>query len=313
MSHILTMQNIFKGPWIHSVLQPTPNNTYVLSSKCPKTFRQVKSKQRQKETHINSISVWFSLTAYTEHVAALWEWVPWFKPSTWNLYSLMSVTLLLATVMKVVTRTSYKTSKSKNLSIKVSKAADVKAGGCCAWAQKSRHIKNHRQKSRAGLGCQVSCARGSKGLHLRAGLGLAGWVTVWWRRRSMREIRCAPPPLTALSSLVRVMLPGYPPQITSKEDILFSFGPFSSSVWPAAKSYLSDHRDTGLYTTNQLCAHHLKTHSYSQKHKEWDNGSRRKDKNSYYFAPTERFKRKQHGVYCWTVSELIVQMKCCIM
>lgn len=115
-----TIQITFKSPWIHSVL----------SSKCPNT---------QKETHINSISVWLPLTTFTKHVAALWEadkceekitamiQVFHMKP----LFSDILVTLLLTTVMKDVTCPSYKTSKSKKLSTKVSKAADVNAGGCC--------------------------------------------------------------------------------------------------------------------------------------------------------------------------------------
>lgn len=84
-----------------------------------------------------------------------------------------------------------------------------------------------------------------------------GWVTVWWRRRSKREITLLsplcfsraslPPLLTALSSLVRSCAPRDSSSNYLKRDILFSFGPLSSSVCPAGKFYLSD--QTGSRST----------------------------------------------------------------
>lgn len=51
----------------------------------------------------------------------------------------------------------------------------------------------------------------------------------------------APPsPFTALSSLVRTCAPRYSSSNYLKKDILFTFGPFSSSACPAGKFYLSD-------------------------------------------------------------------------
>lgn len=50
----------------------------------------------------------------------------------------------------------------------------------------------------------------------------------------------SPSPLAALSSLVRSFAPRYSSSNYLKKDILFTFGPFSYSVCPAGKFYLSD-------------------------------------------------------------------------
>lgn len=109
-----------------------------------------------------------------------------------------------------------------------------------------------------GLRGLVSCVqRHLKPWSWGRGRGMDGWVTVWWRRRSKREITllslCSASPLsppspptlfTALSSLARSCAPRYSSSNYLKKDILFTFGLFSFSVCPVGKFYMSDQTDS---------------------------------------------------------------------
>ena len=92
--------------------------------------------------------------------------------------------------------------------------------------------------------------------------GTDGWVTVWWRGRSKREItllslllsRFPPfPPSVLLSHHQGVVLRGIPPQITWKETSSFLLA-LSLPLWPAGKFYTSIKLAAGPHNTVTLSA-----------------------------------------------------------
>ena len=126
------------------------------------------------------------------------------------------------------------------------------------WRKYKKYCVWRRRINRPG----ELCPKASKSLKQREG-GTGAWMDEWQfdeggvaRGKLHSSLCCAsrssPFPLSAaLSSLVRSCAPRYSSSNYLKKDILFSFGPFSSSVCPAGKFYLSD--QTGSRST-QHCS-----------------------------------------------------------